>query len=373
MAALRLDSRLIRPYTVRIKLTIQLRVLPDAEQAAELLDAMTHFNAAASFAATVGLEAKVSSQPSIHKRCYAELRERFGLSAQMAVRAIGEAVEALESLKAKGETGCPEFQPHGAVTYDERILSFRGPDKVSLRTLKGRLVLPTVYGEYQGRRFDRIKGQADLVYRGGKFFLHATVEVPEEAPIEPEDWLGVDLGIVNLATDSDGEDFSGDRVEEVRRKYRGRRRGLNRKGTKSARRRLRKVRKRESNFRRDENHRISKAIVARAKATGRGIVLEDLEGITGRVSVRREQRARLKGWAFDQLRRFIEYKARLAGVPVLYVDPADTSRTCAECGHCEKANRRSRDHFECRHCGHSDRADANAARNIRAKGRSQAA
>jgi IS605 OrfB family transposase len=122
-----------------------------------------------------------------------------------------------------------------------------------------------------------------------------------------------------------------------------------------------------------ENHRISRAIVARAKATGRGIVLEDLEGITGRVSVRREQRARLTGWAFDQLRRFIAYKAQRAGVPVLYVDPADTSRTCAECGHRERANRKSRDHFQCRRCGHSDRADANAARNIRAKGRGQAA
>lgn len=235
------------------------------------------------------------------------------------------------------------------------------------------MVLPIVYGEYQGQRFDRLKGQVDLVYRGGKFYLYATVEVPEEAPIDPADWLGVDLGIVNLATDSDGGSFSGEGVERVRRKYGGRRRGLNRRGTKSARRRLRKIRKRESNFRRDENHRISKAIVAKAKATGRGIVLEDLEGITGRVSVRREQRSRLRGWAFDQLRSFIAYKAKLAGVPVLYVDPSSTSRTCPECGHCERENRKTRDRFECRHCGHSDEADRNAARNIRAKGRSQAA
>jgi IS605 OrfB family transposase len=356
-----------------MKLTIELQVLPDPEQAASLLETMERFNAAASFAAKVARDAGVSSQPSIHKRCYAELRTRFDLSAQMAVRAIGKAVEALKALKARGESACPEFKPHGAVTYDERILSFKGLDQVSLWTLRGRQVSPMVYGDYQGRWFDRLKGQVDLVYRGGKFFLYATIDVPEETPIEPNDWLGVDLGIVNLATDSDGETFSGEEVEKVRKKYQGRRKGLNRKGTKSARRRLRKTRRREANFRRDENHRISKAIVARAKATGRGIVLEDLEGITGRVSVRREQRARLKGWAFFQLRRFIAYKARQAGVPVRYVDPADTSRTCAACGHSEKANRASRDHFECRRCGHADGADANAARNIRAKGRSQAA
>jgi putative transposase len=244
---------------------------------------------------------------------------------------------------------------------------------VSLWTLAGGMILAIVYGEYQGQRFDRIKGRVDLIYRGGRFFLYATVEMPDTVPIDPVDWLGVDLGIVNLATDSDGASFSGADTERVRRKYGGRRQGLNKRGTKSARRRLRKIRRRESNFRRNENHKIGKAIVARAKATGRDIALEDLEGISGRVTVRREQRARLKGWAFDQLRQFVAYKAKRAGVPVLYVDPANASRTCPECGHCEQRNRKSRDEFECRHCGHSDEADRNAARNILAKGRRQAA
>jgi putative transposase len=136
---------------------------------------------------------------------------------------------------------------------------------------------------------------------------------------------------------------------------------------------MRRVGNKEARFRRHQNHVISKKIVETAKRTGRGIALEDLEGISGRVSVRREQRARLKGWAFFQLRSFVEYKARLAGVPVIFVDPANTSRTCPECGHCEKANRKTRDRFECRHCRHSDEADKNAARNIRTKGRCQAA
>ena len=71
---------------------------------------MERFNQAASFAAKVGFEAGVSSQPSIHNRCYAEIRQRFGLSAQMAVRAIGKAVEAFAALKAKGRRECPDFQ-----------------------------------------------------------------------------------------------------------------------------------------------------------------------------------------------------------------------------------------------------------------------
>jgi IS605 OrfB family transposase len=352
-----------------MKLTLQLQLLPTPDQKADLLDTMERFNAAASFAAKVGFEAKVYGQVSIHKLAYHEIRQRFGLSSQMAVRAIAKAVEVFQRDKSK----CPVFKPKGAITYDQRVMSFKGLTTVSLWAVKGRLEIPFVCGAYQKERQGRIKGQADLIYRQGKFYLLCTIEMPEDAPIEPTDVLGVDLGIVNLAVDSDGETFSGAKAEEVRRHYHKRRKELNQRGTKSARRRLSKIRKHESNFRRNENHKIAKALVAKAKATGRGIALEDLEGITGRVSVRREQRARLKGWSFYQLRSFIEYKARLAGVPVYLVDPAYTSRTCPECGHCAKANRKSRDEFQCRSCGHCDEADHVGALNVRDKGRCQAA
>jgi putative transposase len=193
-----------------MRLTLQMQVLPDADQKATILDTMERFNVAATMAAKVGFEAGVYSQPSIHQRCYAELRERFGLSAQMAVRAIGKAVEAFSTLKAKGRKECPVFKPRGAITYDERILSFKGLDKVSLWAIGGRIILPLIYGEYQGERIGRRKGQVDLVYRGGKFFLMLSIETPEDTPVEVKDFLGVDLGIVNIATDSDGESHTGE-------------------------------------------------------------------------------------------------------------------------------------------------------------------
>lgn len=329
---------------------------------------MERFNAAATFAAKVAHDAGVRSQPSIHKRCYAEIRERFGLSAQMAVRAIGKVVEALAALKARGETTCPGFRPHGAITYDERILSFKGLDRVSLWTLNGRMVLPLTYGEYQAERFDRIKGQVDLVYRGGKFYLYATVDMPESAPIEIKDFLGVDLGVINLATDSDGATHLGEAVDHVRKRNAAHRKALQKRGTKSAKRRLVKVRRREANFRRNENHRISNEIVAKAKDTGVGIALEDLAGIIGDGKrFRHAQRARMKGWAFFQLRQFVAYKAQREGLPVLFVEPAYTSRTCSACGHCAKGNRKNRNDFACLHCGFSLPADHNAAINIKTR------
>ena len=229
------------------------------------------------------------------------------------------------------------------------------------------MLLPMAYGEYQGQRFDRIKGQCDLIYRGGAFYLFVTVDMPEGAPIEVEDFIGVDLGIVNIARDSDGGKHSGEGIERVRRRQHRNRMRAQRKGTKGAKKRLKRLAAREARFRRHENHVISKGLVAKAKDTGRGIGMEDLSGIRERTTVRAKQRARHSGWAFAQLRSFVEYKANLGGVPVVLVDPRDTSRTCSECGHCERANRKTRDEFECRHCGHSEDADLNAARNIRSR------
>jgi IS605 OrfB family transposase len=238
----------------------------------------------------------------------------------MAIRAIAKAVECFQ----RDKTKCPVFKLRSAVCYDQRVMSFKGLTTVSLWAIEGRLLIPFVCGAYQKERQGRIKGQADLVYRQGKLYLLCTIEMPEGAPVQPTAVLGVDLGIVNIATDSTGESFSGQKVDDVRRHYARRRAGLNRVGTKSARRRLAKVRKREANFRRNENHRISKQIVAKAKAIGSAIALEDLKGIRDRVSVKKPQRTRRAGWSFHQLRSFLTYKATLAGIPTAYRE----RRTC---------------------------------------------
>jgi IS605 OrfB family transposase len=178
--------------------------------------------------------------------------------------------------------------------------------------------------------------------------------------------LGLDLGIVTLATDSDGEAHSGEQVERKREWYARRRAALQAVGTKSAKRRLRQLSGRQRRFQRDTNHRISKRLVAKAERTKRAIALEELTHIRQRARARGpEQRARHSNWAFAQLRQFISYKARRAGVPVIAVDPRNTSRTCSACGQCKKANRRSQAEFCCVVCGHRAPADLNAAINIR--------
>ena len=180
--------------------------------------------------------------------------------------------------------------------------------------------------------------------------------------------IGVDLGVKNLATTDDGENHSGAGVEACRQRYGRMRRTCQKAGTKSAKRKLQKIRLRESRMRAHENHRISNRLIAKAKDTGSAIACEDLTGIGDRTTARKAQRSRLKGWRFCQMRTFITHKAKRAGILVLPVDPRHTSRTCSACGHCEKRNRKSRDAFVRRHCGLALPADVNAARNIRIRG-----
>ena len=347
-----------------MKLTLQLKLVPTPEQHTALWDTMRAFNAAASYAARVGFTAHVFTQQSIHRRCYRELRDRFGLSAQMAVRAIGKAVEVFKRDKRQ----CPVFRETGAMTYDDRLLGWKGPAHVSLLTLQGRQLVAMIYGEYQAGYLKRLKGQVDLVYRDGAFYLYATIEVPEDTPIQPTRLLGVDLGITNLATDSDGNTYTGEPIERVRQRSHTARQTYQSTGTKSAKRRLKQMAGTQARFQRWVNHTLAKRLVQYAKDTQAALVLEELTGIRDRMTVRKGQRAKQYNWSFRQLREFLVYKARQAGVVLVFVDPRNTSRSCYHCGFVSKQNRRSQAEFSCLRCGHAAHADHNAARNLATRG-----
>ncbi len=353
-----------------MKQTLLVKLAPEPEDHAALLRTLETFNAACNQLADVAYGHRVANKLRLQPLVYYDIRQRFGLSSQMVIRAIAKVSEAYKrDRKVK-----PTFRLHGAMTYDQRICSFSTPDRVSLLTLDGRVVMPFRFGAYAEGMLHRTRGQCDLLYRtrSDTFFLAITMDAPEPTPDEANDYLGVDLGVITLATTSDGEFLNHStgpkhaHLNQVRARYSRFRQKLQKKGTKSAKRLLRTRSGRERRFSRDINHCLSKALVSTAKGTSRGLALQDVQGIRERAkgTVRKRQRRVLHNWAFFQLRAFIAYKAALAGVPVVYVNPAHTSQTCSRCGHCAKANRRSQARFLCRSCGFSAHADVNAARNI---------
>lgn len=345
-----------------MKQTMLLKLVPTEDQHCALLETMHAFNAACNYVASQAYRAKVANKFELQKMTYGELRTTYHLPAQLAIRAISKTTDAYK----RDKSIQPIFRPEGGVVYDERVMSFKGLTHVSLLTLTGRVLVPFLIGQYQAARMDAIKGQADLIYRHGTFSLAVTLDVPEPTPQSNGDVLGVDLGMVNLATDSTGESFSGQVIEAARKRYQRLRQALQKRGTKSAKRHLTKLSGKQARFQRHSNHVISKRIVQKAKANGQGIAIEELRHIRQRTerTVRHSQRSRHSNWSFFQLRFFLSYKAALAGVPLHTVDPRNTSKTCSACGHCAKANRKSQAHFCCVNCGMVMNADINAALNI---------
>lgn len=344
-----------------MKLIAQVKLLPDARQAEALRRTLEVVNEACNYVSDRAWQTRTWHAYGLHKILYYEVKDRFGLTAQVVVRLLAKVADAYK-LDRKSKRS---FRATGAITYDDRILRwYVDKSEVSIWTVEGRLRIPFVCGERQRELLQSRQGESDLLLFRDTFFLAATCNVEEPEPIDVEGVLGVDLGVANIAVDSDHTIYQGKTVKNVRYRHRQLRQKLQAKGTKSTRRRLRKLSGKERRFATWTNHNISKTIVAKAKDTGRGIAIEELGGIRDRITARRPQRATLHSWSFAQLGSFIAYKAKRAGIPLVKVDPRNTSRTCPACGHIDKANRKTQDAFLCVICGFSGLADHIAAVNI---------
>jgi putative transposase len=354
-----------------VKLILQTQLLPDGDQARKLSATMQAFNAAADWLAGEAFRLKTANKVKLQQLYYNQLREDFGISSQMAVRCIAQVCEAYN----RDKSIRPRFKKYASIPYDQRLMSFKGVDRVSLLTLEGRTIVPVIMGKYQSKQFNGKHGQCDLVKRrDSKWFLLVTIDAPDGALIASSDFIGVDFGVVNLAVDSDGEMHQGDEVERTRKHYGKVKRSLQRKATRqkrdgkrplNVRRKLKALSGRERRFKANTNHTIAKKIVAKATDTGRGVAIEDLKGIRNRTRFRKKQRDRMSKWAFGELREYMEYKAALSGVKVQPVDPRNTSKRCPECNHVSKKNRIRRDVFLCDECEYFDHADVVGAKNIR--------
>jgi len=203
------------------------------------------FNAAASWIAQICWDEGIANMNTAHHRVYGETRAQFELGAQLAVCARAKAVEAIKAVKAKHRETCPTFGPRGSVRYDARTYRLMSLDRVSLNTLDGRIVCRLILGPRQHEMLVDPAweiGGADLVWRAGVYYLHITQSREASPEQEPDGGtLGVDLGIVNLATDSEGGHFTGAMVHVVRNRYHLRRQRLQKVGTKNAKRRIRRT------------------------------------------------------------------------------------------------------------------------------------
>ncbi|MGW8886017.1 transposase, partial [Streptomyces sp. NPDC055749] len=260
-----------------MKVVVRVKLLPTPVQASALEATLTACNEAATWAASVAFEKNTYRNLPLRRHTYQEVKTRWGLGAQAAQHAVKKACDAYTALQANlrtGRYGRPgskrhtrasgkpiAFRPQAAVPYDDRMLSWQHERRtVSIWTTAGRLKHVAFMG--QAGQLEVLarhrQGESDLVRQGGAWFLIATCEIPAATlNAHPVAFIGVDLGIVNIAATSDGTRHSGRRINRKRANDRVLRAKLQKKNTKSAKRRAKRYAGREARRNKDINHKIS--------------------------------------------------------------------------------------------------------------------
>ena len=347
--------------------TVRVKLRTNEKTAAALADTMARFNAACNALSRLAWDTQTFRQFDIHAAGYHKTRTDFGLPSQLTVRAIAKVADSYKA----DRSICHTFGPRGAVVYDARCFAMKGVSSASLTTTQGRHSFSLAHGGKQREQLlQGVTGEADLLFVNGNYYLSIAVKFPDPPAADTSGGvLGVDLGIVEIASDSEGNQYSGAAVKAMRVRAREHRRQVQKKKTRSAYKRLQKNNRRASRYSHDVNHVISKALVQTAQHLKKALAIEDLTNIRDRSNgFSKSMRWQMGNWAFADLAAKITYKAAGFGIPVIRIDPRNTSRTCSECGHCDKANRKSQSKFECLSCGFCANADKNAACNISRKG-----
>jgi putative transposase len=304
----------------------------------------------------------------LHHHVYQNLRH--SLPAQLCTSARIKATESLKAGRVKTKRGkkvsCPESKLCSIRLDSQSHSVWFDRKEVSILTISGRqkgVKFQTYH--YFDQFKDWKRKSADLIYRKGKVLLTFIFEktVPDIEGTS-ETFVGVDRGIRRIAVTSEKQFFGGGHVKNVSNRYHEQRANLQACGSRSAKRHLQRIAKKENRFRRDVNHCISKRVV-QSLPVGSTIIIEDLKYIRERCKHRRDQRGEFHSWGFFQLESFLTYKAAGRGQRVLYVDPRYTSQKCSCCGHISKSNRKNQTQFRCTRCGYELNADLNAAFNIR--------
>lgn len=339
-----------------MRLTLKIKLLPSTEQHKLLFETLKDVNLCCNDISYIAWSEKVFNQFKIHHKVYHSLKSIFPLSAQLLVRCISKVADAYKMDRNTKKV----FKHLGSIAYDSRILTYKPDDKVSIWAIGGRIVMPFVC--HNRHYLSYIKGESDLVYKNGKFYLFQSIEVPDTDIKKVEEFIGVDFGVTDIAVTSDGVKHSAEWINTYREKQQKIRSSIQSKGTRSSRRLLKRISGRERTTATIINHTISKSIVEHSKKSNKGISIEDLTNIkTNPQKKNKKFNTKLARWSFHQLRTFISYKCAVMGIRMVVVNPAYTSKSCSNC---HRIGNRSNKSFKCKNCGHNEDADFNASKNI---------
>lgn len=317
------------------------------------------------------MRTKKISTEKVHDLTYYPLRQELGLKSQYVCSSRNKAIEMVKSARDREKKNKRFSKPgHGLIPIrlDARTLSFNSERTyASVATQGERIKIPLTWHR-QARRYENWFCQSGEIGidKWGRWNLWLVFEKKFKLPERTGVVYGGDRGIAHVIVISNNK-FYGERwwAEHERKSFLHIAR-LQSKGTKSAKRRLKKVFRKLRRFRENCDRVIAKQIIASLQP-GDTIVLEILTHIRDRCGVKgkahKKHRRKIGRWSFKRLENAIRYHAELSGIYVECVKAHYTSQMCSKCGVVSKSNRKNQALYSCK-CGLRLNADLNAARNI---------
>lgn len=380
-------------------ITLKLRLYPNNNQANLLEATMEQYRLASNLVSNYYFEHDFKpKQSDLQKSLYHLVRDTFGLKAQMAQSTFKTVLARYKTVNTQIKQKPYHFEDINTgqwyrekrdLTWLRKPIQFNRPqcDLVSVRDwsfVKNQLSINTI-GTREKMNFtakgfekylDKGKlGTAKLVKTCGHYFLHVacTLDNPQFNKDNLKHVVGIDRGLRFLSTAYDEKGttsfVSGKNIIAKRCKYKRLRQQLQSKGTKSAKRRLKKIGQRENRWMSDINHQVTKTLVDKY-GSGTVFTLEDLTNVRfATEQVAKSKRYEQVSWAFYQFEQFLTYKAELQGSTVAKIDAHYTSQRCPKCGIVDKQARNHAKHeYHCEHCGYTSNDDRIGAINIQLLG-----
>ncbi len=347
--------------------TLQVKLEVTAEAAQSLKETSAAYVVALRSTSQIAFERKIFNSVALHHATYRDVKAATRLPANLVCSARCVVAEAYK----RDHTKLHQWKSTAAMRYDARTLTVRLEQEfATLSTLQGRVRVSLILADYHRQYLAdgwQIAPTATVSCRKGVWYLHliAEKEIPDS---DGKQVLGVDSGIVRIATTSTGRVFKGGRIKHIRQQRFKQRRELQaaRHKTPNQRKLLQRLAGKEKRTVEWLLWNVANQIVREAQRINASVIaVEDLTGIRSRIRVAKKQRLIQHGWPFASLFQKIAHVGSKVGIRVASVDARNTSKTCHQCGHCEARNRQSQARFVCAACGHHTNADFNASLNIR--------
>jgi len=323
----------------------------------DLIATIKEFNSVCNFCLKKGMKTKTYNKLKLHHSTYKTIRRKSKLQSSLVQCARDQASEMLKREKLKR---LPVKKEYSAIRYNQRTFSFNlKTNQISLSSINGRkkikLNIPNYFKKYSLNKIVL----STLSFKNKKLHLKLIIDIETPTKLKVKSVLGIDRGIINPIVTSNNKFYNSRKIRTIKGKYQYLKSHLQAKGTKSAKRHLKKISGREKRFITNINHILAKEVV---NMNYEAFAIETLT-IKKQKKLGKKFNKALGRWSYGQFQRFLEYKAENLGKTVVCIDPRYTSQCCSNCGEIRRANRKGKIYI-CNKCGYSLNADLNASKNI---------